>query len=418
MTSRALEVAKLYRREWKVNRRRMLLTTAAIVWGTLSIVMMLSFGEGMRRALMAAQRGLGEGIVMVFGGQTSIPYEGLPKGRPIQLVEEDARLLQARIPELERISPEYSSGENSVTYGRNTRTRLVSAALPSFETMRSHYAQKGGRFIDQLDVDRNRRVAFIGPRVAEELFGGTEGAVGKTIGINNVPFIVIGVMVDKIQMGMYNGPDVDKIVIPLSTYRLMNGPTKVNRIIYSPRDPTRNKIVEQKVREVMAAKYRFDPKDDQALLFWDVIELSKGMGLVLVGIEIFLGVVGAMTLLVAGVGVANIMYVSARQRTREIGIKMALGARRRDIVWQFLLEAMSIAGAGGAIGLILSLAAIAALAQIPMESSGLQWLGKPVFSPTVAATTVTVLGVVGVLAGYFPARKASRLDPVEALRYE
>src|SRR3990172_1654184 len=111
MSSRTLEVIRLYRREWKVNRRRMFLTTAAIVWGTLSIVMMLSFGEGMRRQLMAAQRGLGEGIVMVFGGQTSIPYEGLPKGRPISLVEEDARLLQARIPELERISPEYSSSE-------------------------------------------------------------------------------------------------------------------------------------------------------------------------------------------------------------------------------------------------------------------------------------------------------------------
>ncbi|MGH9462636.1 MAG: ABC transporter permease, partial [Vicinamibacteria bacterium] len=311
----------------------------------------------------------------------------------------------------------YSSWENSVTYGRNTRTRLVTASLPSFETMRSHYPQTGGRFLDQPDIDRNRRVAFIGPRVAEELFSGEE-PVGKTIRINDVPFIVIGVMIDKMQMGMYNGPDVDKIVIPLSTYRLMHGPTQVDRIIYAPREPAHNKLVEQEVREVLASKYRFDPKDDQALLFWDVIELSKGMGLVLVGIEIFLGVIGGMTLLVAGVGIANIMYVSARQRTREIGIKMALGARRRDIVTQFLLEAVSIAGVGGAVGLALSLALIAALAQVPMESSGLQWLGKPVFSPMVAAVTISVLGLVGVLAGYFPARKASGLDPVEALRYE
>jgi putative ABC transport system permease protein len=354
---------------------------------------------------------------MAFGGQTSIPYEGLPKGRPISLGEEDAVLLQARIPELERISPEYSSWDNSVTYGRNTRTRIVSAALPSFETMRSQYAQKGGRFLNQPDIDRNRRVAFIGPRVAEELFGGEE-PVGKAIRINNVPFIVIGVMVDKIQMGMYSGPDVDKIVIPLSTYRLMHGPSEVDRIVYAPREPADNKVVEQKVRAVLAAKYRFDPKDDQALLFWDVIELSKGMGLVLVGIEIFLGVIGGMTLLVAGVGIANIMYVSARQRTHEIGIKMALGARRRDVVRQFLLEAMSIAGAGGAIGLVLSLTLIAALARVPVESGGLQWLGKPVFSPLVAVVTISVLGLVGILAGYFPARKASRLDPVEALRYE
>jgi putative ABC transport system permease protein len=417
MRARTLEVIRLYRREWKVNRRRMVLTTAAIVWGTLSIVMMLSFGEGMRRQLTAAQRGLGDGIVMVFGGQTSIPHDGLPKGRPIPLVEADAVLLQARIPELERISPEYSSWDNSVTYGRSSLTRLVSASLPSFETMRSHYAQKGGRFINQSDIDRNRRVAFIGPRVAEELFG-SEEPVGKTIGINNVPFTVIGVMIDKIQMGMYNGPDVDKVVIPLSTYRLMRGPTQVNRIVYAPRDPTHNKLVEEKVREVLAAKYRFDPKDDQALEFWDVIELSKGMGMVLVGIEAFLGLIGGMTLLVAGVGIANIMYVSVRQRTREIGVKMALGARRRDIVRQFLLEAMSIAGAGGALGLMISLALIAAVARVPIESSGLQWLGKPIFSPVVAAVTVVILGLVGILAGYYPARKASRLDPVEALRYE
>lgn len=417
MSDRTIEVMGLYRREWKVNRRRMFLTTAAIVWGTLSIVMMLSFGEGMRRQVLAAQKGLGDGIVMIFGGQTSIPHEGLPKGRPISLVEEDAVLLQARLPELKEISPEYSSWENSVTYGRNTRTRLVTASLPSFETMRSHYAQEGGRFLNQPDVDQSRRVAFIGPRVAEELFG-TLDPVGKTIGINDVPFLVIGVMVDKMQMAMYNGPDVDKVVVPLSTYRLMHGPTHVNRIIYAPQEPAYNKLVEQKVREVLAAKYRFDPKDDKALLFWDVIETAKGMRLVLLGIQIFLGTIGGMTLLLAGVGIANIMYVSVRQRTREIGIKMALGARRRDIVWQFLLEALSIAGVGGSLGLAVSLALIAALAHVPTESGGLQWLGKPIFSPAVAVVTVSVLGLVGTLAGYFPARKASRLDPVEALRYE
>src|SRR3990172_6175387 len=128
MSSRAIEVIRLYRREWTVNRRRMFLTTAAIVWGTLSIVMMLSFGEGMRRQLLKAQKGLGEGIVMVFGGQSSIPHQGLPKGRPIPLVEEDVALLQARLPELASISPEYSSWDNSITYGRNTRMRLGTAS--------------------------------------------------------------------------------------------------------------------------------------------------------------------------------------------------------------------------------------------------------------------------------------------------
>jgi putative ABC transport system permease protein len=400
----------------------MFLTTAAIVWGTLSIVLLLSFGEGMRRQFMRSLRGLGEGIVIMFGGQTTVPFEGLPKGRPIRLVEEDADLLFARIPDIERISPEYSEWGNSVTHGRNTLTRLVSASLPSFETMRSHYAQAGGRFLNDPDIQGARRVAYLGFDVAEALFG-DEDPIGKTIAINEVPFMVIGIMIDKMQMSMYNGPDADKVVIPLSTYRLMRGPKRVNRIIYAPKDPTQHKVVEKKVREALAAKYRFDPNDDRALAFWDVIEQSKGMNMVFVGIEIFLGIIGGLTLVVAGVGIANIMYVSVKQRTQEIGIKMALGAKRRNIVWQFLLEALTITFTGGAIGVVVSLSVIHGMSQIQFDSdtlasSSLELVLRPSFSPEVAIATVSVLGLIGILAGYFPARKASRLDPIESLRYE
>jgi len=414
---KGLLIFRLFLRDLKKQRKRITLTLMAIVWGTISIVMLLAFGEGMKRSLNKAQHGMGKDIVVMWGGQTSIPYQGLGKGRRIHFVDEDIELIKKKVPEIEAAGGEYNSWGVSITYKDNTVSERVNGVYPSYEEMRAHYAQAGGRFINDLDMQHRRRVVFLGSKLQERLFG-KEDAVGKTIVMNNIPFVVIGVMIEKMQMGMYNGPDEDKATIPATTFQAIWGQKYLQDIVYQPRDATQIEGVKKKVSKVMGGKYKFDPEDKEALWLWDVIEGQKIFNKVLMGFQIFLGIIGGMTLLIAGVGVANIMYVAVKERTREIGIKMAMGAKRLHIMSQFLLEALIITILGGLLGVFFSLVIVKIWGAIPMEADWAQWLGKPVISMNIAVITSMILGVIGTLAGIFPSRRAASVNPVESLRYE
>jgi putative ABC transport system permease protein len=414
---KGLLIFRLFLRDLKKQRKRITLTLMAIVWGTISIVMLLAFGEGMKRSLNKAQHGMGKDIVVMWGGQTSIPYQGLGKGRRIHFVDEDIELIKKKVPEIEAAGGEYNSWGVSITYKDNTVSERVNGVYPSYEEMRAHYAQAGGRFINDLDMQHRRRVVFLGSKLQERLFG-KEDAVGKTIVMNNIPFVVIGVMIEKMQMGMYNGPDEDKATIPATTFQAIWGQKYLQDIVYQPRDATQIEEVKKKVSKVMGGKYKFDPEDKEALWLWDVIEGQKIFNKVLMGFQIFLGIIGGMTLLIAGVGVANIMYVAVKERTREIGIKMAMGAKRLHIMSQFLLEALIITILGGLLGVFFSLVIVKIWGAIPMEADWAQWLGQPVISMNIAVITSMILGVIGTLAGIFPSRRAASVNPVESLRYE
>jgi putative ABC transport system permease protein len=333
-------------------------------------------------------------------------------------MDEDVELLKRRIPEIEFISGEYTRWGVSLTYKKNTVSKLVTGVYPSFKEMRAHYAEMGGRFIDDLDMKDKKRVIFLGNELKERLFGKSEDAIGKTIILNNIPFTVIGVMVKKMQMSMYGGPDWDKATIPATTFKAIFGDRYLDNVVYKPKDASKSKEVEREIQKVLGARYKFDPKDDKALSIWDVIEGQKIFGKVFLGFQIFLGLIGGMTLLIAGVGVANIMYVAVKERTREIGIKMALGAKRFHIMSQFLLESLLIAVLGGALGVILSVIIIKIWGAIPVKADWMQWLGKPIFSLQVAVITAVILGTIGILSGIFPSRKAASVNPVESLRYE
>jgi len=410
---------KLFRRAAHIQSRRMAMTVAAIAWGTLSIVLLLSFGEGLKRNFSRGSRGLGEGIVVVWPGSTGIAYAGFPQGRNLTFMPADVPLLRASIPELGLASAEMIRWGNNVAYGRKTFSKPIKGVEPTYGELRNQIPEPGGRFLNERDEYEKRRVAFLGDNVKRELFGERE-AVGETILINQAPFTVIGVMAKKIQMGAYSGMDQDHVLMPLSTFRAITGRTRLSDFVVRARTPAETPELKRQLFEVLGGKYRFDPEDERALRMWDTLETQKVTINIGLGIEIFLGMIGALTLLIGGVGVANIMFAVVKHRTREIGVQMAMGARRSYVLGPLVVESLFLTAVGGGIGVAVGVGVVQllALVQSKSNSDALQFLGAPTFSPGVALTTVLLLGGIGFLAGFFPARRAVSIQPAAALRYE
>ncbi len=401
----------------KTQRTRVFLTTFAIVWGTMAIVLMMAFGRGFKTRLISSMLNAGNQVIHIYGGQTGLPFKGLPEGRWISLKTEDAFLLAESIPQIREASPSHGEWGVRLRNGERTATTFMEGVCPEYEVLRTMYPKEKGRFLNEQDMRDKKRVLFLGSVIAKELFG-EEEAVEKQVELEGIPFTIVGVMQPKLQMGMNNGPDDRRAIIPFSTFESLYEHRYLQMITIRPNMLTDTDRIRQEVYRVLGRKYRFDPSDKNALHMWDFVTNVKQMQNIFKGIEIFLGVMGGLTLLVAGVGVANIMYVLVKERTREIGIKMAVGARPRHIVMQFIFEALLIATIGGSIGMLVSWSIIRVVALIPVQNQGLAYLGKPVFSLPIFLTASGVLGAISLLAGLFPARKAARLDPVESLRYE
>jgi len=392
------------------QKMRTALTVLGITWGTVSVALLVAFGEGLEAKIRAQQRGLGENIVIAFPSRTSIPYQGLGKGRRIRINDEDIQALRREIPDAS-FSGEFSRQSSSFKREKVRLTPDMSANSPIFAVMRNVIPAEGGRYINDLDMDRRRRVVFIGNKLKTDLFGDGE-AVGQTIMVDNTPFLVVGVLQKKGQDSSYGGRDEDKAFIPETSYRGLFTERYYENVIFQATSATATPLVTKQVYETLARRHKFDPTDKEAISMWDTTESGKFFAIFFGIFRGFLAIVGSFTLIVGGIGVSNIMYVVLEERMKEIGIKLAIGAKPRFIQTQFLMETLTITGIGGALGFLITIGVMAVFPYAGLD----EFVGTPKASPLVLLSTSALLGLIGFIAGYFPARRASMLDPVVALK--
>ncbi len=402
----------------RVQKKRAILTIASIAWGTLSLLLLLAFGEGLSISTSTAMQGIGKDIAVLWPGTTSLTWQGLPPGRPIRLEIEAVELLRERVVNLADAAGEIQNFGVGIKYGKTGTNATIKGVTWGFGEIRNHIPASGSRFIDIKDEQFQRRVAFLGDEIAKKIFG-NEDPVGKELFIEKTPYTVIGVMMPKVMMGNYNGMDKDQICIPITTFKSQFNMDRLQILIIKPDHPARMKAVLEGVNKVLGAKYGFDPADKRVFGTWDTVESSKSQRDIMIGLNIFLGIIGGLTLIIGGVGVANIMYAVVKERTKEIGVKMAIGARSTWITGPVVLEGMLYTLTGGTVGLLMAMGAIVLLGNLPTEGNeALAMLGKPTLSIPIGIVSALILGIIGLAAGYFPARRAASINPAETLRYE
>jgi putative ABC transport system permease protein len=386
------------------------LTLFGILWGIASFVVLLGVGRGFQTSQRTRFQAFGVDMVVVWPGQTGNQAGGRRAGEAIHLTEADTAILKATARLMKRISPEMIRWGANYQHGSRSFSGEVHGVMPDYGSIRNMILRRG-RFITQADVDEARRVVVIGGEIARNLFS-ERVPLGERIRIRGADFTVIGEIEMKNQSSSYSGRDNKKGFIPFFTARALLSRPFINDFVFQPVTAEQHEAAILEMRQILGRRHGFDAEDKDALAVWDTVESFRNISDLFLSIEILLGIVGAITLSVGGVGVVNIMLVAVRQRVNEIGVRRAVGAKRRDIFVQFFVESLIISVSGGAAGILTGVGICRLISGLSLPDG----FAPPSVTPGILIAAAVVLGGVAILAGLVPAVRAASTTPLTALR--
>ena len=395
------------------NKLRTFLTGFSVSWGIFILIILLGSGTGLQNGVNEQFKDTSSNSIWVFSGQTSIPHKGMKPGRFVRFTNSDYEEISKRIPGVEKSSARFYLSGSKVSYGNESSTFNIRTVHPEHQFIEKTLTIKG-RFLNDIDIQEKRKVASIGTLVEKALFK-NENPLGKYIEINGIPFKVVGVFEDE---GGENEQEV--LYLPISTAQMVfNGGNRINMFMFTIDKNAgieESKAMEQKIRQKMAELHNFNPKDERAIRFWNNVEEFMMFSNLFTGIDLFIWIIGIMTIIAGIVGVSNIMMIVVKERTKEIGIRKALGATPWSVIQLILMESIIITAFSGYIGLVLGVGIIELVSNIIPEDA--EYFNNPSVNFQVAITATIILIIAGSIAGFIPARKAASIKPIEALRDE